>query len=303
VLSQNGDLTYNYEYLGLIKVDACGRVKWRLPRRTHHSLFQDEQGNLWTSEAKVSQTPDPKLPGYKPPFFTYNILEVSPEGRVLREIDVFNLLKQNHLTGLLYLSSVDNDAPIITGDTLHLNDVTVLPSTMKPGLFKAGDIMVSFRNINTIIVFDPKTGLVRAQEVGRFVRQHDADFVDGSTISVFDNNNVGAPADQARSRIMEYSFADGREKVLFEGNAQHPFFSNIMGKQQMLANGNLLVTEAVKGRVLEVDGGGRIIWTYNNILKPGLAGLVEDAQRIPPAFLSEPQAAQLTAQCSKTVSL
>jgi len=303
VLSPNGDLTYNYEYLGLIKVDACGRVKWRLPRQTHHSLFEDEQGALWTADTRITQTPRADLPGYKPPYFTYAILQVSPEGKILQEIDVFDLFKRNHLMGLLYQSSVNNDAPISTGDTLHLNNVTVFPTSMKPGLFKPGDIMVSFRNINAIIVFDPKTRLVRAQLIGRFVRQHDSRFVDGSTISVFDNNNVGAPPDQGASRIVEYSFADGTEKVLFEGDAAHPFYSYIMGKQHRLANGNLLVTESVKGRVLEVDDEGRVIWTYNNIVKPGIAGLVEDAQRIAPDVLSEASVARISAQCATTAKL
>lgn len=300
VLSPNGDLTYNYEHLGMVKVDACGHVKWRLPRFTHHSLFEDESGNLWTSEASTSPNPPADFPGYQPPYFTYHILQVSPEGKILQEINVLDLLRRNHLAGLLYESSLENDSPRPAGDILHINDVEVFPASMKPGLFHPGDIMVSFRNLNAILVFDPKTGLVRALEVGRFVRQHDANFIDGSTISVFDNNNVGDPPGRASSRIVEYSFADGHEKVVFEGDARHPFFTNIMGKQRRLENGGLLFTEAVEGRILETDREGDVIWTYNNIVRPGVAGLVEEAQRISPNFMSEARLAEIHAQCLKT---
>ncbi|MBR7619192.1 aryl-sulfate sulfotransferase [Phenylobacterium sp. 20VBR1] len=298
-LSPNGDLTFNYEYLGTMQVDICGRTKWRLPRQTHHSLFRDEDGYFWTSEAKIAHQPRPDLPGYKPPFFDYKILKVSPQGKVVEELDMFNVIQRSGYTGLLYQMSQDNDRPQVTGDTLHVNRVEVFPASMTPGIFKPGDIMVSMRNINTVIVIDQRTHLIKTVIAGRFVRQHDTRFVDGSTISVFDNNNIGAPDEQASSRILLYSVAHNSEKVLFEGNAEHPFFTYIMGKQHQLENGGLLVTEAVKGRAIEVDREGHVVWTYNNIIKDGLAGLLEDAQRIPPGVLSEARLAELSAACPK----
>jgi hypothetical protein len=106
------------------------------------------------------------------------------------------------------------------------------------------------------------------------------------------------PARQS-SRIVRYSVPDGRETVVFQGTAQHPFYSYIMGKHQWLPNGGLLVTEAVNGRAYEIDKSGRVVWTYTNILKPGLAGLMEEAQRVPPAFMTPDRLAQLSAGCAK----
>ena len=47
--------------------------------------------------------------------------------------------------------------------------------------------MISLRNVSTVLVFDPDDLKIRYSITGRFVRQHDPDFVDNNTISVFDN--------------------------------------------------------------------------------------------------------------------
>ena len=57
-----------------------------------------------------------------------------------------------------------------------------------------------------------------------------------------------------------------------------------MGKKQWLPNGNLLVTEATKGRAFEIDKKGKIVWQNVNLVEDGkLAGLISEAQRLPPS--------------------
>ena len=299
LLSPNGDLTFNYEAIGLVQMDVCGRVKWRLPRAANHSLYRDDAGNLWTQEVIIRKTPQAGLPNYAPRFADYAVIEVSPQGRVLRRIPIFDLLQRNHLQGLLYMSATDNRSTLVRGDTLHVNDIDVFPQAMKADLFKPGDIMVSMRNVSTILVFDPATLVVKAAVVGHFVRQHDPDFVDGSTITVLDNNNLGLDARRASSRIVEYSFKTGRERVLFEGDSAHPFYTDFMGKHQHLPNGNMLLTEATQGRAIEIDPNGGIVWEYRNLVGPGLAGMIDEAQRIGPDLLSADRLKQLEASCPR----
>ena len=57
--------------------------------------------------------------------------------------------------------------------------------------------MVSLRNIHAVMVFDPDTLNIKYLSIGKVVRQHDPDFIDGNRISIFDNNNV-APESQGR---------------------------------------------------------------------------------------------------------
>jgi hypothetical protein len=222
------------------------------------------------------------LPNYAPPFEDYTVVEVSAEGKVLTEISVFDLLDRNGLGGLLYMSTLDHSSFQVSGDTLHLNDVETFPAALAPGVFEAGDILISLRNISTVLVFDPRTLRVKFVTTGRVLRQHDPDFIDGNTISIFDNN----PRDRQYSRIVTMSAADPTQAVhvRVEGSDGQPFRTPKMGKHQYLPGGNVLVVESVSGRVIEIDRAGRIVWQYVNLVKDGVAGSIADAVRLPPAM-------------------
>lgn len=296
-IAPNGDLIFNFDERGMVRMDPCGKVLWKLPYRTHHSIQLDEHGNIWAPGLIVRTEAQGRLPNHAPPFHDFTVVRVSPDGRILDELFVADLLKENGLTGLLHMAST-GDATIVSGDTLHLNDVDTFPSSLAPGAFGPGDVLLSLRNINTVLVFDSRTRTVKYTSVGRVLRQHDADFVDGDTISVFDNNNLstraggfldrlqGTLVDPAGhySRIVRLSAAGPGVDVRFEGTAARPFFTHVMGRQQLLPNGNTLLTEAAAGRVLEVDPGGTIVWEYFNLLGDGRLALVDDSELLPPEF-------------------
>jgi len=287
VLLDNGNLVFNYEHLGMVMLDVCGNIVWRLPYRTHHSIYLDEYNNLWVSGQKNHEIPDPAFPNYEPPFIEPFVLKVSLKGEILNEISIMDLLKDNDLQSLLYMSSRNNYSPKITGDALHLNDVETFPSYMEEGVFKAGDIMVSLRNINAIIVFNEKTRKIKYVSIGGFIRQHDPDFIDGNTISIFDNNNIAPYKSGQQSRILIKSYLNNQSIVYYSGSKQKSFYSLIMGKHQWLQNGNLLITEGSEGRAFEIDKNGNIVWEYINIIDDGYVGIVEEVQRLPTNFTKE----------------
>jgi hypothetical protein len=290
LLMPNGDVVLNFDGLGMVRVNACGEVVWRLPYRTHHSVNLDDQGYIWAPGVVWRRERVARFPNYEPPFSDYTIVQVSPDGRIVNELSILDLLMQNGLTGLSHMSTISERSTVVSGDTLHLNDVEIFPSSLAPGVFKSGDVMISLRNINTIIVFDPRTRRIEFMTVGQVLRQHDPDFVDGNTISVFDDNNLadwtdGKPDPAGHfSRIVTISATDNKIAVLYQGTNGHPFFTDILGNHQLLPNGNILITESLPGRVFEVDAGGRIVWEYFNIVKPGMVGLVPDAIRLAPQF-------------------
>ena len=279
---EDGGLIFNYEALGMVRVDALGNVVWRLPYRTHHSLFGDDEGNIWSPGQKTRKEAMPEWPLYIPPFQEFTIVKVSPDGRIIQEISVFEILRQNGLHGLLYEAARDGMQPDMTGDTLHLNDVEVFGSAMAPGFFQPGDVMFSLRNLNAVLVFEPETWKVKYLSIGKVVRQHDPDFLDGHTISIFDNNHVGTRADGIQSRIIRESVPSGSVQVAFEGTPALPFFTDIMGKNQWLPDGNLLLLEATGGRILEVDRFNQPVWEFNNLVEDGVLGAVTDVVRLPP---------------------
>ena len=59
------------------------------------------------------------------------------------------------------------------------------------------------------------------------------------------------------SRILAIDPVTRQVETLYEGSQEAPFFSNVKGKQQLLANGDLLITEAEQGRVFEGSARGR----------------------------------------------
>lgn len=287
LLLDNGDLVFNFEMLGLVRVDFCGNVLWKVPRATHHSLFQDEDGNFWVPEQTHRSKKLEGLPSYDPGFKDQGILKVSASGEVLAEWRLFDIFRQNNLQSLLYTTNRKNWNTIVSGDTLHLNDVEVFPRHLPQGAFSAGDVMLSIRNINAIMVFNSEFDSLKQMFIGPFVRQHDPDFVDGDSITVFDNYTHTLTEDNPRSRLISLTAGERAARVLFEGSVGQPFFTNVMGKHQQLTNGNFLLNEARRGRAVEVDSSGNIVWEYNNLIGDGLAGLVSEAQRLGPQIDAE----------------
>lgn len=297
VLLENGDVIFNFNHLGMVRLDICGNIVWRLGYKTHHKLYLDENDVLWVPGQINHDEPLPDLPNHLPPFIEPMVLKVSLDGEILKKISVIDVLKENDLEGLLNLSSMGQRDVNVTGDTLHLNDVETFPGYLEEGVFQAGDIMISLRNINTVLIFREEDLIVTHISTGTHVRQHDPDFIDGNTISVFDNFNVAPEEYEHHSRILIESFATGEHYTYYTGNAEHPFYTDIVGNHQWLPNGNLLITESVKGRAFEIDPQGNIVWEYVNILGDGLAGIIDEVYRLPSLF-TEDYFDQLTEACN-----
>lgn len=285
-LMPNGDLIFAFECLGLLRIDPNGKVIWRLPYQTHHSITRASDGNFWVCGQKSHEEPCDRIPNWGPAFVEPTLLEVTPEGKIVHEWSVVDLLQKNGLEGLLYLSSTVTDSTSASGDLLHLNDVEPFPDSMQEGFFTKGDVLVSLRNINTVFVFNRVTEKIKIVCSGMFVRQHDPDFIDGNSFSVFDNYLISDDASRSHSRILIVKVPDKTVTTYYEGTPEHPFYTNIMGKHQWLPNGNLLIAETCNGRVFEIDRNKKIVWEYNNFVDENLVGLVENAMRVPLSYAS-----------------
>jgi len=284
VLLPGGDVVFNFERYGLQRLDACGEVVWKLPYMTHHSVSVSEDGNLWVPGVRYREEPVSTLPGIVPPFEEDTVLELSPDGEIRREISLLELFYANDLESLLFangLHAIDSGSH---GDLLHLNDIDVLPSSISDAcpLFEAGDVMVSLRNLNLLLVIDPGTEAVRWTQTGPWIRQHDPDFLPDGRIMVFDNRRDGHDGQiLGGSRIVTIDPVTREVEIVYEGSDEEPFFTEVKGQQQPLANGNVLIAEAEKGRVFEVAPDGRIVWEYLSPFDDDHISKVSDAIRYP----------------------
>jgi hypothetical protein len=253
----SGEVIFNLEYFGLVRLNSRSEVVWKLPYRTHHSIFQDDDGDIWVCGVRIHRDFIPEFPGLEPPFWEETILEVSLEGVIEREISILEVIYKSGYHGLLRSYS---------GDFLHLNDVEVLSEQKVDAfdLFQAGDIMVSMRTINTIFVIDGKTERIKWSLTYPFIAQHDPDFTKDGYITVYDNRMFQRFRTKKHigSRIISIEPSSRNVTTLYGWKEDQYFYSAWCGKHQHLPNGNILITESVPGRVFEVNGDGKVVWSW-----------------------------------------
>lgn len=289
LLYPNGDVVFNFQYGGLARIDACGRPIWRLAEQTHHSVYEDENGHLWVPSRRRHDEPSSALPGAPVPYYEDLVLELSPDGRVLREISVLDVIVEGGQSGLLYANG-EHGAVLnlpLDGDFTHLNDVDVLEPSIAAAfpMFEAGDLLLSLRNLNLLLVVDPDTAVVKWWMVGPYLRQHDPDFLPNGRISVFDNRRDGAGGQAlGGSRILEIDPATREISVVYGDREDQRFYTETMGEHQHLPNGNVLITESEAGRAFEVAPSGEIVWSYVNRWDEESAALIGRAVRYPASY-------------------
>ncbi|MEI9982892.1 MAG: arylsulfotransferase family protein [Aliidongia sp.] len=146
-----------------------------------------------------------------------------------------------------------------------------------------GDLLINLRALDAVLVLDPKSGEIRWATRGPWRHAHDAALTDRGTLMLFDN--LGNLGPGGTSRIIELDPTNGEMLWSYSGGASHPFSSSILGTDQLLPNGNVLISETMGGRVFEVTHGGDVVWQY--VVKPfagsNLAPEIWGARRIDPA--------------------
>ncbi|MEM6354862.1 MAG: arylsulfotransferase family protein [Pseudomonadota bacterium] len=162
----DGSVVFNIDHKALLKLDRCGELVWRVDEPTHHSVELNDDGSFWVSSADKhwDQSTLPSLP-FDAPLSEDTLLQVGADGAILREISLLDVFLENDAMGLLTLAGGTSPKtyrayrPDMSREVFHLNDVEALPAAMAaafPG-FEAGDVVISLRNRNLIMVLDPDT--------------------------------------------------------------------------------------------------------------------------------------------------
>lgn len=285
LLYPDGDVIANLDGRGMVRFDACGRIKWMNEDHTHHSIFADESGTLW---APIGVGDYNNRAFANTTFRVDRIASFDPEtGEKLTEIDLVDAMEKSDMIGLIQNIYFRRD------DVVHLNDVEVLSTELAPAfpMFRAGDLLLSMRNLNQLWVIDGATHAIKWVSSGPTLGQHDPDFEPDGTISVLDNRPLveikqpeGYPGAHGGSRILAIDPADGALTTLYESDARNAFYTPYRGKHQRLTNGNLLIAETDAGRAFEVTPSGEVVWSYVNGWDAESVGWVLDIGRYPAEF-------------------
>lgn len=133
-----------------------------------------------------------------------------------------------------------------------------------------------------MFVLDPRTLRIKWWRIGPWDRPHDPDWGDDGRITVYSNNERGV-GDYSKIVAIDPETYDA--EVLLDG-ADHDFYSGLNGNHDMTADGGILATSSLQGRIFEVDAEGRLVFDFIN-LYDGEAGEtlhVSDATFLPPGF-------------------
>ena len=250
----DGSLIFTFDgSISLQRFDSCGDQQWSAGGEYHHAVTLDEtKKSVWT------------FSGYE------TIAQVSVnDGKVLTEFSMDEVIANNPTLDLLEIRRKhSNDLGINSRDTegvwlydkFHFNDVDPLPSGLADVYpqFNRGDLLVSARSLNLIFVLDPTTLEIKWWRVGFVQRQHDPDWTGNGEIIVLNNR-----MSRDYSEIISINPQTFEKKTILDGRATN-FYTRIRGKQQLLKNGNLIITSSQQGRAFEVNKDGEIAFDIVN---------------------------------------
>lgn len=283
-ITPDGSILLNFDGKGTAKIDRCGKTVWTVSRMTHHSIDKSHDGSYWVPSRHITEVESEGYPHFRKPYRDDTILRISPHGEVLSEVSVNEILIDNGLFALV-ASNGRFETEMRESDVLHMNDIEELTEELADNfpLFSAGDLMLSLRHINTLLVVDPNDWSVKWYQTGPWLRQHDPDFQPDGNITVLDNNSDdterGAILGGSRIMSIQPSLPGRPVRVIFGDKPGQAFFTNTQGKHQVLSNGNILIAEYAGGRAFEVTPQGDIVWQFINTYDEESVAKISGAER------------------------
>ncbi|GAG91068.1 unnamed protein product, partial [marine sediment metagenome] len=144
----------------------------------------------------------------------------------------------------------------------YTNCVNVLPN---------GNILCTFRYLNTIAIIDKKTGEIAWRWGPEYSlgHPHSCSVLDNGNILLFDNGLHRKGKEQgigeiSTSRVIQVNPRTNEVGWEYRDPNAPNFYSAICGGAEGLPNGNILICESTKGRFFEVTPDKEIVWEYVN---------------------------------------
>ncbi|MEO0411927.1 MAG: arylsulfotransferase family protein [Pseudomonadota bacterium] len=306
LIEPDGSIVFNYEYNAGAKIDRCGDLVWDIKHRVHHSIEHSESGGYWIpGRNTITDKTDNRFA----PFAIEGnvsgvnedlILKVSDDGEIILSKSVPELLFDNGFETKLTATGDHFRRPGSAGgdsEIVHLNKIAELPSSLANAfpMFEAGDLALSMPTYNLIVVVDPDDWIVKWSSFGPWRRQHDPEFGTDGRIYIFNNNvyfggdNIGEPNQldgKSLTNIIAVDPVTNETQIIYGDNPGESFLSVIRGKVELLANGNMLVTEFAAGRVFEVNAQRERVWDYVNRYDEKSVAEITEARVYPRSYFT-----------------
>ena len=255
----------------LQRVDVCSNRVWAQPGAFHHAITVGDVA-AWALQSRRTLSKGQ----YQDAIVRFDL----DTGNALSAFSITDLIAANPDLDIFGIRQDDYyRASEWAADPFHTNDVDPLPQDLADAfeMFAAGDLLLSLRSLNLIVVVDPDTLAVKWWRSSAWRRQHDPDWLPDGRIAVYDNNMHRGPA-----RIVAIDPASNTVETLLDG-AAHDFTAPIRGRVD-IRGGDILVTSAQQGRVFAVGEAGETWLDLRNLFDDKRALLVSDARFLPLDF-------------------
>ncbi len=276
-----GDTPWGY---GIVKLDKNSNVLWKNLGNFHHKFDFTPGGGIVALRHHIATEPfeDTLMPV---PYMDDEVVWLDARGREQKKLSILAALRYSPYHQLTTRWS-EQFFGRSDGDYMHPNDVEYIDEREAKalGFAQQGDVLVSLRAMNLLVLIAPRSESVRWAKRGSWVMQHDPDVLENGNILMFDN--LGDLA-SGGSRVIEFDPRTDATLWEFKSREGLLFHSYIRSAVQSLPNGNVLISESDNARVLEVTRDKEIVWDYFvKERRDGRFPILSDATKYPKTWFT-----------------
>lgn len=273
---------------GIVKLDKDSNVLWHYPQGAHHDLELASDGTIYTLMHELRETKIEGAPHWDVPFVEDQIAILGADGQELKRISIPEIMaKSPKFKEFSDFVTADRRWDLkaslwFNRDITHANAIRLVNEEWAQHYegtgIKVGDVLLSFREPDALVVINVEEERVVWAIRGFWRAQHDPELLPNGNILIFDNE--GRRGAEGNSRIVEYNPRTTEFEWSYSGTPDDPFYSFIQGGQSVLPNGNILISDTMSGRILEVTREGETVWEFINPAQSGdYVALTHGAQR------------------------
>lgn len=248
---------------GISFIDKKAKMRWSNKVNCHHSIEQDLDSNLWICGYNTNQKISNKLQMKDDAIQKIDL----KTGKLLFQKSVLNILLENgfNLGDILVNSQIAAESKYL--DYLHLNDIQPVLNDSK--YWKKGDLFLSLRNQNLVLLYRPSTNKIIWYKRGPWLKQHDITILDSNRISIFGNDVLDIKFSSTFNQFIHghnviymYDFSKNTLSTPYNHFLKTSKVRTVTeGRSKVLKDGNVFVEESNYGRLL-LGNQRNELWSY-----------------------------------------
>ena len=264
----------------IFEMTQAGRVVWKYSDRER--MLHHDQERVFNGDTLIACSKEIRAAAVSAKSLKDDcVIEVDPSGKIVWEWQTADHFDELGL-------SDEAQARIAAGrdvkggwDWAHVNAASPIPANTghTDPRFKPGNVLISYRNLNIIVIVDKDSKKIVWKSDNLTIGQHNFHMIPAGApgtgnVLVFDNGGIPPNANprgafaRSNSRVLEINPLNTSLVSEYtadkSGRPIWTFFSQFISSAQRQPNGNTLICEGANGRFFEVTPAGEIVWEYVN---------------------------------------